>query len=324
MPAGIRRAIPAFVTALALAVPAGGCDGDEEGAATPGSPAEPGAGGALEWALAERPEDLDPVRADTRPEQLVTRQVHEPLVTSLTGPFGDQRRVPGLALSARGTAGDTVWSFRLRPGVRFQDGTPFNAAAVVANGRRWLTTSGGQALMPELFAVDTPRPGLVRFLLERANPSFPDVLASPQAGIVSPRALFPRSGEGAILRRDSRSGTGPFELRESDRSGSLVARNVDWWGSERELGPALDQAQFRVVPEASERLALLEGGDVQLAEALGPEEAGAARRAPLLDVLEGEVGALGLERSVRGVESGREVPSLSGVWLTRINNSAIP
>jgi len=309
-----RRILPVVLAAIALA----GCDGDDAGMAPATATGEPGAGGALGWALAERPRDLDPLAADTRSEQLVTRQVHEPLTESLVGPFGDVRRLPGLSLTANGSADDTIWRFKLRPGVRFQDGTPFNAGAVLANGRRWLTTPAGRRLMPELFAVDSPRPNLVRFFVEQPDPLFPERLAAPQTGIVSPRALRPSSGEGAVLRSQERSGTGPFELRGSDGAAVLVARNLAWWGTERELGPALDQVEFRIVAEPAERFALLEGGDVQLAEGLGPEQAAEARADPLLSVLPGPGADLGLERSVRGVDSAQEVPSLSGVWITRV------
>jgi hypothetical protein len=74
---------------------------------------------------------------------------------------------------------------------------------------------------------------------------------------------------------------------------------------------------FRVVEEPGERLALLSGGDVQVAEALG-SEAARARRDPLLEVLGEGAAAIGLQRSVRGISSSRQVPSLSGIWLTRV------
>ena len=87
----------------------------------------------------------------------------------------------------------------------------------------------------------------------------------------------------------------------------LVARNLSWWGTERDLGPALDQVEFRTVADPGERLALLVAGDLQAAEALGPEQARESRRHPLLEVLPtGEGEWLGLERSVRGITSGAE------------------
>lgn len=312
---GTRRALLALAVA---SLAAAGCADDGQSAFERGTAGGFGAGGVLTWALADRPAELDPLLATTRSEQLVTRQVHEPLVEDLAAPFGNGRRVPGLAASYGASAGFTIWRFVLRQGVRFQDGTPFNAGAVLANAERWRTTTAGRQLLPELFAADAPRPDLVRLFLDRPDPDFPERLADPRLGIVSPRALEPRSGTGAGMAREVRSGTGPFELRERDAGGALVARNLAWWGTERGLGPALDQAEFRVSTSADGRLALLEAGDVQVAEALGPAEARKARHDPLLDVLRGGGTSLGLERSVRGITSASQVPSLSGVWVARV------
>ncbi len=303
------------VAALGLAA----CGDEDQTGTAFSSPTGPGDSGTLAWALGDRPRELDPLLATTRSDQLVTRQIHEPLVESLAGPYGDVRSVPGLALSESASAQDTIWSFRVRPGVRFQDGTPLNAGAVLANGRRWLTTPEGQLAMPNLFAVDAPRPDLVRFFLRTPDPDFPAKLSVPQTGIVSPRAFDVASGDGATLVRESRSGTGPFELRERSRDEVLVARNLTWWGTERDLGPALDQVQFRTVADPGERLALLVAADLQAADGLGPEQARESRRHPLVEALPtGEGEWLGLERSVRGITNGREIPSLSGVWLTSI------
>ena len=118
-----------------------------------------------------------------------------------------------------------------------------------------------------------------------------------------------------------RSGTGPFELRERARGTIVVARNVGWWGSRIGLGPALDQVEFRVAPSARERLALLRGGTAQVADSLRPAARSAIRRDPLLTYVAGDgTRILGLERSVRGIESASAIEPLSQVWLTRVGS----
>jgi len=200
--------------------------------------------------------------------------------------------------------------------VRFQDGTLFNASAVLANAKRWRTTAAGRGLLPGLVAVDAPRPDLVRFFFDRPTPDLPRLLSNPRLGVVSPRALEAGSAE---LRHPERAGTGPFELRGRGPKEVLVARNTGWWGTRHQLGPALDQVQFRVVPSAGERLALLRRGEVQVADRLSAAEARRLTSDPLLSALPGPGGlALGLERSVRGIDSASQIPSLSGAWLTRI------
>lgn len=316
----------AILAALAGAMLGGllvsGCAGDDD----PGTPAltpaaEAGEGGTLTWAVADRVRSIDPLAATTRSELIVTRQVHEPLVDSLAGPFGDTRRQPGLARGTRASSDDRVWTLRLRGGVRFQDGTPFNAAAVLANAERWQASATAQELLPGLIAVDAPTPATVRFILAAPDPDLPRRLGAPQLGIVSPRALAAGMGGIAGVRRESESGTGTgaFELREVSADRLLLARNTAWWGGAARLGPALDQIVLRVEPSAPVRLALLDAGEAQLADELGPDQARFARANPLLTTIEGPGDAsLGLERSVRGIESAREIPSLSGAWITTI------
>jgi peptide/nickel transport system substrate-binding protein len=310
------RSGTALVAAVAVAL-LGGCSSDE-GESAVGEIAQPGSGGTLTWALSQRPGQLDPLLATSWTDLLLARQIYEPLTATATVPFAEERTVDGLA-SARASANDTVWRLKLRRGISFQDGTAFDARAVRANARRWQTTPAGQELLPNLTAVDNPRPDLVRFFLDRPNPEFDLALAAPNLGIVSPQALRPRSGAEAEVRDQGHGGTGPFELRERSRMASLIARNVEWWGSTRDLGPVLDQVAFRVVPNPEDRYRLLRAGDVQVADGLGADQVARLRRDPLLTSLPvGDGTALGLERSVRGIDSGRGIPSLSGVWLSRI------
>jgi peptide/nickel transport system substrate-binding protein len=311
-PARLSRAL-ALLTLAALGA---GCGGDDE--QTPGAGGPVSGGGTLAYAIAGHVRELDPLLASSPDEQLVTRQIHEPLVASLAAPFGDARRSRGLAISWRSTPDREIWSFQLRKGIRFQDGVPLNASAVLANAERWRTLPEGRALIPELVATDAPRPDLVRFILSSPVPDFPDRLASPRLGIVSPRSLRPHSGSGAVLAGAERSGTGPFELRAGAPAGSvLVVANTSWWGTRLGLGPALDQVQFEIEPSGARRVGLLVAGEVQVAGALARDDVPDLRRDPLLTYLRGGDGSVvGLERSVRGIQPGTSIEPLSDVWLT--------
>ena len=121
-----------------------------------------------------------------------------------------------------------------------------------------------------------------------------------------------------------RAALAPARSSRGERSGDelLFARNLTWWGTERGLGPALGQVRFRTVTDPGERLALLVAGDLQAADGLGREQARETRRHPLVEALPAGSGEfLGLERSVRGILSGREIPSLSGVWIALVGSS---
>jgi peptide/nickel transport system substrate-binding protein len=309
----------AATLALALALLAG-CGGDGDGGTRSGSALPPaGGGGTLVYAVPSVPSELDPLAASDRAAQTVVRQVYEPLVETLTGPYGQARTRSGLALSARPSGDRTTWTVTLRPGVRFQDGTPFNAAAVLANSRRWQSDPAGRSLLPHLFAVDAPRPDEVRFLLDQPVPDLLSRLADPRLGMVSPQALDPQSGVGArFLPGSPGSGTGPFLPGQRGAGRLELGRFARWWGSPLGLGPALDAVTFMAARQPSQRLRMVRDGDVQVADQLDPAALRAAESDPLLVGVGGPTGGLVLEGSVRGIDSARVVPALSGVWLTRL------
>jgi peptide/nickel transport system substrate-binding protein len=311
-----RAATLATLALLALA----GCGGDDGDGTEAGSQLPPaGGGGTLSYALPALPASLDPLAARSREAQTVVRQVYEPLVAQLTGPYGQGEPQPGLALSARPSADRTIWNVHLRQGIRFQDGTPFNAAAVLANSRRWQSNPQGRSLLPNLFAVDAPRPDEVRFLLDAPVRDLPSLLSSPQLGIVSPRAFEPQSGKGARFLPDVEgSGTGAFEPGAGGPARLELSRFAGWWGSRMGLGPALDGVTFVAAPLPDQRLRMLTDGTVQVADPLDAVGLSAASSDPLLDTVGGPRSGLGMEGSVRGISSAGAVPVLSGVWLTRL------
>jgi peptide/nickel transport system substrate-binding protein len=312
----LRAAIALSLGLTALA----GCGGGGESPTVVGTGLPPaGGGGTLSYAVPRLPGTLDPLAAGDRNAQTVVRQVYEPLIARLQGPYGEAAPQPGLTLTARPSPDRTTWTLILRSGVRFQDGTPFNATAVLANTRRWQSSPVGLRLLPHLFAVDAPRPNEVRFLLDSPVPDLVRRLSDPRLGVVSPRALAPESGHGARFLPDQPgSGTGAFEAGPRGPGRLVLSRNAAWWGGHMGLGPSLDGVVFLLAPQTSQRIRLLKDGTVQVAEPLGPAGLRAAAADPLLETLGGPVGGIGLEGSVRGLDSAREIPVLSGVWLTHL------
>src|SRR5689334_22989155 len=133
------RAATLAVLLVALLAGCGGGDGD--GTQQNSQPPPAGGGGTLAYAVGDLPRTLDPLAARGRSAETVTRQVYEPLIGQVTAPYDEGAVQPGLALSAEPSRDRTIWTLTLRSGVRFQDGTPFNAAAVLVNTRRWQSDS---------------------------------------------------------------------------------------------------------------------------------------------------------------------------------------
>jgi peptide/nickel transport system substrate-binding protein len=312
----LRKLLALSLAVVALIAGCGDDDGDTEtGSALPSA----GGGGTLAYAVPGLPATLDPLAAQDHTALTIARQVHEPLVARLRGPYGAAEVLPGLAVSAKPSENRTVWTITLRSGVRFQDGTPFNAAAVLVNTRRWSTSAAGRALLPNLFAVDAPRPDQVRFLFDRPTPDVPLRLRSPRLGIVSPQALDPQSGAGSRFRAGAaQTGTGTFELSDTSPGPLQLSRHAAWWGTAVGLGPALDGVVFTAAAASAQRLSLLRAGSVQVADPLGPPELAAIASDPLLVPVAGPRGGIGLDGSVRGIDSARRVPLLSRVWLTNL------
>src|SRR5262245_26596744 len=309
----------ATLALLALGALAG-CGGGGGGDSRSGAQLPPaGGGGTLTYALPSLPKTLDPLAATGRAGLTVSRQVYEPLIAQLHGPYGQTATQPGLVVSVGPSANRSIWSFELRSGVRFQDGSPFNAAAVLANSRRWQSDPRGRSLLPHLFAVDAPTPSEVRFILDRPVRDLPQRLASPRLGIVSPRALDPENGQGAHYLPDVRnSGIGAFEPSSNGPARLELSRSAGWWGSPMGLGPALDGVTFVVAPFPGQRYRMLAEGAAQVADPLNPAGIRAAEADPLLTTVGGPHGGIGLEGSVRGISSARAIPALTAVWLTRL------
>ena len=308
------------LVALALAAVAiAGCNGDDDEPVAGGSSPQPGAGGTLKWALPERPVTLDPLYARTHSERLVARQIFEPPVSRLAGPFDDPRRVPGVVRVVRQTKDPTVWRIVLRRGVRFGDGSPVNAAAVLANAERWQQVPGRSGLPapPELFVFAPKPPYEVRFKLAKPDPDFERKLASPALGLVSPDVLERADGRPLGQGLLAGAGSGPFELRERGEGVTLLARNAEWWGSGLALGPEIDQLEFTAVPAEADSSSMLTEGTVQVASGLSPLATRTLAEDPLLAVVSEDEGIVA-ERSVRGIPPTDPVPPLNGVWLTQI------
>jgi len=274
----VMRRVAAIVSVLVASLTAGCGGGGGDGTAGSGLPIA-GGGGTLAYAMATLPATLDPLSATDRPALTVARQVYEPLIEELSGPYARPGTQPGLALTVKSSPDRTTWVLTLRPGIRFQDGAPFNAAAVLANARRWNSDPRGRQLLPHLFAVDAPRPDEVRFLLDEPVPDLAQHLASPRLGIVSPQALEPQSGQGSSFRIETAgSGTGPFQPGAGSGGRLELSRYAGWWGSPLGLGPALDGVAFVRAPNPSARLRLLQQGAVQVADPLGARALRVARR----------------------------------------------
>lgn len=168
---------------------------------------------------------------------------------------------PQLAESWEISDDQTAVTFKLREGVTFHDGTPFNAEAVKynvermmdkevnpTNGPLWDPIAGADVVDEHTVVIRTSKPfGLLL-----------NTLAHGSGAIVSPK-LLQDGGNDAPIQQPV--GTGPYMLDSFEPGQQVVLKAFpDYWAGK----PQLDQVVFRYIPEASTRVAALQSGSVDM------------------------------------------------------------
>ena len=169
-----------------------------------------------------------------------------------------EQLIPALALSWEVSADGLEWTLKLREGVTFHDGTPFNAASVQFNIQRHLDMpdSGFYSVYEPVTRVDVIDDLTAKIVLREIRPNFAyEGLAQWGALQVSPTAftaLGARFGEAPV-------GTGPFTFTAYEPGASITySRNETYWGG----APLLETVQVRIIPEAAVALVEMEAKTV--------------------------------------------------------------
>ena len=195
---------------------------------------------------------LDPARATDSESTLVAGQVCEGLVRLKDGGIQVE---PALAESWTVSPNGREWTFRIRPGVRFHDGSPMNAQAAALAIMRQVDPASpyraagmftAQSLFEHVAGAEALDDSTLRVRLKQPSASFLYSLAAPMAAILSPLAL---ARWGADIGSHP-VGTGPFIFAEWRRGESItLVRNPDYWGG----APRLERLVVRTTPDAGAR-----------------------------------------------------------------------
>ncbi|MEM3510003.1 MAG: ABC transporter substrate-binding protein [Nitrososphaerales archaeon] len=216
-------------------------------------------GGTLVVGAEKQEDTLDPLNSLLGPfAGTAINSIFESLV--YYGPGG--KIVPGLATSWKAES-DLVWVFTLRQGVKFQDGTPFDADAVKANFDRHIQNPNAvKSIAFLLDSVNVRDKYTVEFRLNPNGPfaEFLYYLASDVHGVIpSPTAV---QKWGKDFGRHP-VGTGPFKFVEwVDNDHLTLEANEDYWGGR----PYLDRIIIRIIPEHSVRILALRTGEIHLTD----------------------------------------------------------
>lgn len=271
-----------LLVALVFSLSLTGCGGTEETAAPPENNEQP-APPKEEVLVFGRGGDsvsLDPANVTDGESLNVTTNIYDTLIDYAEGTTD---LVPGLALSWESSEDGLVWTFNLRQGVKFHDGTDFNADAVVFNFNRWMDPEhpnhqgdfpyygymfGGYKgdeghVIKEVVAKDA---NTVEFHLNFPQGPFLSNLAMSPFAIASPTAIEKygdKFGENPV-------GTGPFVFESWTRNDKVVlTKNPDYYQAGY---PLLDKLVFKSIPDNSARFIALQSGEIDMMDGVNPDD----------------------------------------------------
>lgn len=218
---------------------------------------------------------LDPAVVTDGESFRVTRNLYESL---LEYKRDNTEVLGGLAESWEASPDLLRWQFKLRRQVKFHDGTPFNAEAVVFNFERWMLENhpyhkgvfeywksmfgGFPGFVTSVKAIDD---ATVEFVLEKPMAPFLANLAMPMFGMASPTAIKTHGDD----YFKNPVGTGPFRFREWRKDDRIVLEGyTEYWG-EKAL---LDRVIFRSIVDNSARLLELQASSIDVMEFLNPDD----------------------------------------------------
>lgn len=174
--------------------------------------------------------------------------------------FDEDMQIVGDLAEQWGVADDgRTWTFHLRQGVRFHDGTPFTAAAVTKTFERVLDAAQNHKRLPlfnMIASVDAVDDFTVRITTEYPFGAFEPTMAHVSAAILSPTAIE-RYGKGLGYSAEASIGTGPYRVTSWRKDLELaLTRNPDYWGQPGQLASIV----YRPIPETAARVIALETG----------------------------------------------------------------
>lgn len=259
----IRSRVPwlgvllALLMTLAACAPAPSTSGGPSG--TVGA-STPKSGGKLTVGTSQDVLTLDLPNYRSTQDLLIGGLIFDTLVEYKDGKF-----TPALAQTWK-QVDDRTYQFTLRQGVKFQDGTPLNAAAVKAHFERAMKALKGQRFYGDIDTITTSGDADITFKLKRTFTPFLGNLAFGVGGIQSPASITKYGDD--ILRNPV--GTGPFKLTSWVQGDKIVLdRNPDYWGTK----PNLDQIVIKYVTDESTRMAGLESGELDVIQNAPPSRA---------------------------------------------------
>jgi peptide/nickel transport system substrate-binding protein len=263
----------------------------EPSASTAGTPKN---GGTLVVAIPGDLNRTDPALVDDANSSYVLQQIFEGLVTLKPGTGSEI--VGQLADSWTISDDGLTYTFKLKSGIKFQDGTDFNAAAAKVNFDRWMSIPKSYTDLGYTYYIDTvitgkiaettaPDPTTFTIKLKAPNSAFLVTLTLTPFTFSSPKALKDGDASAPDFKNNKYAqggppaavGTGPFVFKEWVPGDHVtLTKNPDYW-NKAAGGPYLDALTFKPIADTTATLNALQAGDVDLSQTLAPVDAPTAQ-----------------------------------------------
>jgi peptide/nickel transport system substrate-binding protein len=260
------------------------------GPAATAAAATPKTGGTLVVAIPGDINRTDSALVDDANSTYVLQQILETLVTLKPG-TGDQI-IPELAESWTISTDGLTYTFKIRQGVKFHDGTTLDAAAVKTNFDRWLSIPKAYTDLGYTYYIDTVITGHIASTAAPDASTFTVTLKAPNSAflvqmtltpfsISSPKALTDGNASAPDFKNNKYAqggppaavGTGPFMFKTWVPGDHIdLVKNPNYWNAAAG-GPYLDQVTFKPISDTAATLnALQSGGGVDVAQTLAPTD----------------------------------------------------
>ena len=226
----------------------------------------PKTGGNLRVGFYIEAATMDPHLSGSKIDRQVYHNIYEPLVVIDT----KLQVKPGLAESWQQPDPKTL-IFKLRQGVKFQDGTDFNAEAVKFNFERMATEpkSVRKGEIASIESVEAVDPYTAKLNLKRPDAALLATLTDRAGMMISPKVVKERGPD--LERNAAGAGTGPFEFVEWVQNDHLtIKRNENYWN--KQGGPYLDQIRYRPIPDDTVKLQSLQAGEIDVMDYVQPRD----------------------------------------------------
>jgi peptide/nickel transport system substrate-binding protein len=234
-------------------------------AATRRSSATPTTGGTLKFARSVAPTQLDPANSIIAGDVYTLDKIFEPLF--ITSPSG--KLTPWLATGSTVSADGKTYTFPIRPGVKFSDGTPLTAADVVFSINRARTDKKGPLSFLD-YAITSVTATDSHTVVAKLSSAWAPFLSDIS---VFANGILPNNfgGKSETAFWANPIGTGPFTLAgfESDASSLTLTKNPNYWQQGK---PYLDSVELLYVDNDNQRVLQLRGGQVDLIDSVPPAD----------------------------------------------------